>query len=115
MCSPGRRDGGANLGGAREPRDGELRDPHCHIGGRVHLLAERVVFTLPTTGALISLGLRLFACKDTLVTFCGMVSLRVVVLGRLGRTPSPHPRACALSCPSPAFSGGPASFGRRRA
>jgi hypothetical protein len=24
-----------------------------------------------------------------------------MVLGRLGRKPSPHPRACALSCPSP--------------
>ncbi len=47
-----------------------------------------------------------------LVVWC---LLRVVVLGRLGRTPSPHPRACALSCPSPAIIGGLASFGRRRA
>jgi hypothetical protein len=29
-----------------------------------------------------------------------MVGLRAKVLGRLGRTTSPHPRACALSCPS---------------
>src|SRR5215217_7473840 len=29
-----------------------------------------------------------------------MVGLRAKVLGRLGRKPSPHPRACALSCPS---------------
>ena len=30
-----------------------------------------------------------------------MVGLQAMVLGRLGRKPSPHPRACALSCPSP--------------
>jgi hypothetical protein len=41
----------------------------------------------------------------TLVAFCGMVGLRAMVLGRLGRTSSPHPRACALSCPSPAVYG----------
>src|ERR671921_77907 len=29
-----------------------------------------------------------------------MVGLRAKVLGRLGRTTSPHPKACALSCPS---------------
>ena len=29
-----------------------------------------------------------------------MVGLRAKVLGRLGRTTSPQPRACALSCPS---------------
>src|SRR5215210_2894375 len=34
-----------------------------------------------------------------------MVGLRAKVLGRLGRKPSPHPRACALSCPSPAIYG----------
>ena len=34
-----------------------------------------------------------------------MVGLRAMVLGRLGRKPSPHPRACALSCPSLAISG----------
>jgi hypothetical protein len=37
---------------------------------------------------------------ETFVTLCGMVGLRAKVLGRLGRKPSPHPRACALSCPS---------------
>src|SRR5919112_5325561 len=30
-----------------------------------------------------------------------MVGLQAMVLGRMGRKPSPHPRACALSCPSP--------------
>jgi hypothetical protein len=34
-----------------------------------------------------------------------MMSLRVMVLGRMGWTTSPHPRACALSCPSPAIHG----------
>jgi hypothetical protein len=34
-----------------------------------------------------------------------MVGLRAKVLGRLGRTSSPHPRACALSCPSLAIYG----------
>ena len=34
-----------------------------------------------------------------------MVGLRVMVLGRMGWTTSPYPRACALSCPSPAFYG----------
>ena len=38
---------------------------------------------------------------ETFVTFCGMVGLQAMVLGRLGRKPFPHPRACALSCPSP--------------
>jgi hypothetical protein len=33
------------------------------------------------------------------------------VLGRLGRKPSPHPRACALSCPSRPTVEGPGSFG----
>jgi hypothetical protein len=32
-----------------------------------------------------------------------MVGLRVKVLGRMGWTTSPHPRAGALSCPSPAI------------
>jgi hypothetical protein len=41
------------------------------------------------------------AAKETFVTFCGMVGLQAKVLGRLGKKPSPHPRACALSCPSP--------------
>ena len=55
-------------------------------------------------------------CPDPLswieifVTLCGMVGLRAMVLGRLGRKPSPHPRACALSCPSPAIRG-PGSLG----
>ena len=31
--------------------------------------------------------------------------MRAKVLGRLGWKPSPHPRACALSCPSPAIYG----------
>src|ERR687893_1203215 len=30
-----------------------------------------------------------------------MVGVQAMVLGRLGMKPSPHPRACALSCPSP--------------
>jgi hypothetical protein len=34
-----------------------------------------------------------------------MVGLRAKVLGRLGRTTSPHPRACALSCPSRVIAG----------
>src|SRR5918997_6255778 len=34
-----------------------------------------------------------------------MVRLRAMVLGRLGRKPSPHPRAHALSCPPPAIYG----------
>jgi hypothetical protein len=38
---------------------------------------------------------------ETFVTFCGMVGLQAMDLGRLGSKPSPHPRACALSCPSP--------------
>jgi hypothetical protein len=38
---------------------------------------------------------------ETFGTFCSMVGLRAKVLGRLGRKPSPHPRACALSCPLP--------------
>jgi hypothetical protein len=42
----------------------------------------------------------LSSCIATFVAFCGMVGLRAKVLGRLGRKPSPHPRACALSCPS---------------
>src|SRR5919112_6698658 len=36
---------------------------------------------------------------ETFVTFCGMVGLQAMVLGRLGCRP--HPRASALSCPSP--------------
>src|SRR5215208_2006261 len=40
-----------------------------------------------------------------------MVGLEAMVLGRLGRKPSPHPRACALSCPSSAIYG-PGSLGR---
>jgi hypothetical protein len=47
---------------------------------------------------------------ETSVTFCGRVGLRAKVLGRLGRKPSPHPRACALSCPSSAIYG-PGSLG----
>src|SRR5687767_9985585 len=39
-----------------------------------------------------------------------MVGLEAMVLGRLGRKPSPHPRACALSCPSSAIYG-PGSLG----
>src|SRR5215212_8729837 len=39
-----------------------------------------------------------------------MVGLQAMVLGRLGRTSSPHPRACALSCPSPTIRG-PGSLG----
>ena len=42
---------------------------------------------------------------ETFVTFCGMVWLRATVSGRLGWKPSPHPRACALSCPPPAIYG----------
>jgi len=34
-----------------------------------------------------------------------MVELRATDLGRLGWKPSPHPRAHALSCPSPAIYG----------
>src|SRR5687767_10970930 len=34
-----------------------------------------------------------------------MVWVRATVLGRLGRKPSPHPRAHALSCPPPAIHG----------
>src|ERR687894_1574265 len=34
-----------------------------------------------------------------------MVWVRATVLGRLGRKPSPHPRAGALSCPPPAIYG----------
>src|SRR5215212_7551521 len=30
-----------------------------------------------------------------------MVGLQAMVSGQLGRKPSPHPRACALSCPAP--------------
>src|SRR5215210_6021651 len=48
--------------------------------------------------------------KETFVAFCGMVGLRAKVLGQLGRTSSPHPRACALSCPSSAIYG-PGSLG----
>jgi hypothetical protein len=47
---------------------------------------------------------------ETFVTFCGMVWVRAKVLGRLGRKPSPHPGACALSCPSLAVYG-PGSLG----
>src|SRR5215204_3605890 len=39
-----------------------------------------------------------------------MVGLQAMVLGRLGRKPSSHPRACALSCPSLAVYG-PGSLG----
>src|SRR5215208_4838166 len=39
-----------------------------------------------------------------------MVWLQAMVLGRLGRKPSPHPRACALSCPLLAIYG-PGSLG----
>src|SRR5215216_93879 len=48
---------------------------------------------------------------ETFVTFCGMVGLQAMVLGRLGMMASPHPRACALSCPSP--SAGRGSTGLR--
>ena len=48
---------------------------------------------------------------ETFVTLCGMVWVRAKVLGRLGRKPSPHPRACALSCPSLAVYYGPGSLG----
>jgi len=41
----------------------------------------------------------------TFVAFCGMVGLQAMVLGRLGRKSSSHPRACALSCPSHAVYG----------
>jgi hypothetical protein len=49
------------------------------------------------------------------VTFYGMVWLRTVVLGRMGRTENSHPRASALSCPpfaiyGPGFSGTRPSF-----
>jgi hypothetical protein len=52
-----------------------------------------------------------------------MLSLRAMVLGRMGWTTSPHPRACALSCPSPATYGpgysllnfpGPHTLGQRK-
>src|SRR5215212_3317517 len=39
-----------------------------------------------------------------------MVGVQAMVLGRVGRKPSPHPRACALSCPSPTICG-PGSVG----
>src|SRR5215203_6270613 len=39
-----------------------------------------------------------------------MVGLEAMVLGRLGRKPSPHPRACVLSYPSPTIRG-PGSLG----
>jgi hypothetical protein len=39
-----------------------------------------------------------------------MVWLQAMVLGRLGRKPSPHPRACALSCPSPFAGRGSTGF-----
>src|SRR5215212_6636885 len=39
-----------------------------------------------------------------------MVGVQAMVLGRVGRKPFPHPRACALSCPSPTI-GGPGSLG----
>src|SRR5919107_5476035 len=45
------------------------------------------------------------AYLETFVTFHGIVWLRATVLGRLGWKPSPHPRACALSCPPPAVYG----------
>src|SRR5215213_2840095 len=54
-------------------------------------------------------GSDLLSQIETFVTFCGMVGLRgglrAKVLGRLGRKLSPHPRACALSCPSSAIYG----------
>src|SRR5215210_3029633 len=40
---------------------------------------------------------------ETFVTLCGIVEVRAKVLGRLGRKPSPHPGACALSYPSRGF------------
>jgi hypothetical protein len=46
---------------------------------------------------------------ETFVAFCGMVGLRAKVLGRLGTEVSPHPGACALSCPSRAVYG-PGSY-----
>src|SRR5215203_4729352 len=47
---------------------------------------------------------------ETIVTLCGMVGLEAMVLGRLGRKPSPHPGACVLSYPSPTIRG-PGSLG----
>src|SRR5918993_2075010 len=47
---------------------------------------------------------------ETFVALCGMVGVQAMVLGRLGRKPSPHPRVCALSCPSPTIRG-PGSLG----
>ncbi len=44
--------------------------------------------------------IRPFVVERNICHFCGMVGLRAKVLGRLGRKPSPHPRASALSCPS---------------
>ena len=59
-------------------------------------------------------GSDLLSQIETFVTLCGMVWLRggleAMVLGRLGRKLSPHPRACALSCPSSAIYG-PGSLG----
>jgi hypothetical protein len=43
---------------------------------------------------------------ETFITFCGIVGLRATVLRSAGGKASPHPRACALSCPP---SPGPAS------
>ena len=59
-------------------------------------------------------GSDLLSQIETFVTLCGMVwlrgGLRAKVLGRLGRKLSPHPRACALSCPLLAIYG-PGSLG----
>src|SRR5215212_9955957 len=41
-----------------------------------------------------------------------MVGLQAMVSGQLGRKPSPHPRACALSCPSPFAGRGSGLVGR---
>src|SRR5215208_1385531 len=62
-------------------------------------------------GALTQRGSGPLSQIETSVTSCGMVGLQAMALGRLGRKPSPHPRACALSCPSSAIYG-PGSLGR---
>jgi hypothetical protein len=45
------------------------------------------------------------ALIETFVTSCGMVRLAGEGLRSVGVDPSPHPRACALSCPSLAIYG----------
>jgi hypothetical protein len=103
------------VGGAREPENAsetlrKLRIPPLDRGPKKARRSFSTRWGILRSSALCRGVSRSSVVDRNICHFMWYGGVQAVVLGRVGRKPSPHPRACALSCPSPTIRG-PGSLG----